>query len=74
MSRTCSTHGRDEKCNILVGKLKGRELTRLRHRWEDNIRMDLWEIGWECVGWIHLAQNRDQLWALVDTLMNLQVP
>jgi hypothetical protein len=41
---------------ILVGKLEERRpLARLRRRWEDNIRMDLREIGWEVVDWIHLT-------------------
>jgi len=35
--------------------------------------MDLWEIGWEGVDWIHLAQDRDQRWALVNTVMNIRV-
>jgi hypothetical protein len=46
-----------------------RPLWRPRHRWENNIRMDVREIGWEAVGWMHLAQDRDQ-W---QTLVNLQV-
>jgi hypothetical protein len=42
--------------NILVGTPEGkRPLGRSRHRWEDNIRMDLMEVGWEVVDWIHLA-------------------
>jgi hypothetical protein len=41
---------------------------------EESIRMDLREIEWEGVDWIHLAQDRDQLWALVNTVMNLHVP
>jgi hypothetical protein len=42
--------------NILVGKPEGKRLLeRRRHRWEDNIRMDLREIGWEGVDWMHLA-------------------
>jgi hypothetical protein len=42
--------------NILSGKPEGnRPLGRPRHRWEDNIRMDLKEIGWEGVNWIHLT-------------------
>jgi hypothetical protein len=46
---------------ILVRKSEGkRPLGRLRRRGEDNIRMDLREIGWEVVDWIPLAQNRDQ--------------
>jgi hypothetical protein len=32
-----------------------------RHRWEDNIRMNLWEMGWEVVDWMHLYEDRDQL-------------
>jgi len=38
-----------------------------------NIRMELTEIGWEGVDWIHLSQDRDQWWALVNMVMNLQV-
>jgi hypothetical protein len=46
---------------ILVGKPKGkRPLGRPRRRWEDNIKMDLREIGWGGMDWIDLAQNRDQ--------------
>jgi hypothetical protein len=45
-----------------------------RNRWHDNIRMDLKEIGLQGVDWIHLAQDRDQWWSLVNTVMNLQVP
>jgi hypothetical protein len=45
---------------ILVGKPEGmRPLGRPGHRWEDNIRMDLREIGWEGVNWINLSQDRD---------------
>jgi hypothetical protein len=60
---------------ILLGKLEGkRPLGRPRHRWEDNIRMDLREIGWGGMHWIDLAQDRDQWKALVNTVMNLRVP
>jgi hypothetical protein len=60
---------------MLVGKPKGRRLLgRPRRRWVDNIRMDLREIGWDDVDWIDLAQDRDQWWALVSTVMNLRVP
>jgi hypothetical protein len=41
---------------------------------EDNIRMDLREIGWEVVEWMHLAQDRDQRRAVVNTEMNLLFP
>jgi hypothetical protein len=61
--------------NILVGKLeKRRPLGRHRYIREDNIRMDLREIVWEGVDWLHLAQDRDQWRALVNTVMNLLVP
>jgi hypothetical protein len=59
--------------NILVGRPEGRRpLGRPRHRWED--KMDLWEIGFGDVDWIHLAQDRDRWRALVNTVMNLRVP
>jgi hypothetical protein len=61
--------------SILVGKPEGRRpLGRPRHKWEDNIGMDLREIGFGDVDWIHLAQDRDKWRALVNTVMNLQVP
>jgi hypothetical protein len=45
---------------ILVGKLEGKSpLGRPRHIWDDNIGMDLGEIGWEVVEWFHLTQDRD---------------
>jgi hypothetical protein len=60
---------------ILVGKPEGkRPLGRPRRRWEDNIRIDLIEIGWGGMDWIDLAQDRDQWWAIVNTVMNLRVP
>jgi hypothetical protein len=56
----------------LVVKPEGkRPLRRPKHRWEENIRMDLREVGWEIVDWIHLAQDRDQWLAVVNTVMNL---
>jgi hypothetical protein len=58
-----------------VGKPEGkRPLGKPRRRWEDNVKMDLREIGWGGMDWIDLAQDRDQWRALVDTIMNLQVP
>ena len=60
---------------VSVGKPEGkRTLGRPRRRWEDNIKMDLGEVG--CVGmdWIELAQDRDSWRALVDAVMNLRVP
>jgi hypothetical protein len=59
----------------LVGKPEGRRpLGRPRHRWEDNIKMDLREVGWRGVDWIDLAEDRDRWRALVYTVMNLRVP
>jgi hypothetical protein len=47
--------------NILVGKHeRKRPLGRPRHRWEDNIRIDIREIKWEIVDWMHLAEVRDR--------------
>jgi hypothetical protein len=47
--------------NSLVGNPEGkRPLRRPRHRWKDNIRTDLREIGWEDVDWVHLDQDGDQ--------------
>jgi hypothetical protein len=51
-----------------------RPLGRPRRRWQDNIKMDLREIGWGGLYWINVAQDRDQWRALVNTVMNLRVP
>jgi hypothetical protein len=57
-----------------VGKPEGkRPLGRPRHRWKDDIKMDLQEVGWECMDWIDLAQDRDRWLTLVNEIMNLQV-
>jgi hypothetical protein len=57
---------------ILVGKSEGkRPLGRPRLRWEDNIKLDLRDMGWGVMYWIHLAQDRDQWSALVNMVMNL---
>jgi hypothetical protein len=61
-------------CKIFVGKSEvNRPLGRARRRWEDNIGMDIKEIGWEFVDWMHLTQDRVQWRALVNTVMNLRV-
>jgi hypothetical protein len=61
--------------NILVGRPEGRrQLGRPRRRWEDNIKMDLGEIGFGDVDWIHWARDRYRWRALVNTVMNLRVP
>jgi hypothetical protein len=57
---------------VLVGKPKRkRQLGRPGRRWEDGIKMDLREIGWG-VEWIHLAQDRDRLRAVVNAVMNFR--
>jgi hypothetical protein len=59
---------------FLVGKPEGkRPLETPRRRWEDGIRMDLMEIDWGVVEWIHLAQDRDRWRALVNAVMKLRV-
>jgi hypothetical protein len=59
---------------ILVGRPEGRrQLGRPRHRWEDNIKIDLPEVGWG-MDWIELAQDRDRWRAVVNAVMNLRVP
>jgi hypothetical protein len=59
---------------VLVGKLGGEKpLGRLRHAWEDGIKMDLTEIGWKVVEFIHPAQYRDWWQAVVNTVMNPRV-
>ena len=60
---------------VLVGKPEGkRPLGRPRRRLEDNIKMDLEEVGRGCGDWMGLAQDRDRWRALVSTVMNLRVP
>jgi len=60
---------------VLVGKPEGkRPLGRPRRRWEDNIKMDLQEVGCRCMDWIGLAQDRDGWRALVTAVMNFRVP
>ena len=60
---------------VLVGKPEGkRPLGRSRRKWDDNIKVDLEEVGRGCGDWMELAQNRDRWWALVSTVMNFRVP
>jgi hypothetical protein len=59
---------------VLVGKPEGkRPLGRPKRRWEDNIKMDLQEVGCEGMDWIGLAQDRGRWRALVNAVMNLRV-
>ena len=60
---------------VLVGKPEGRRpMGRHRRRWEDNIRMDLREVGCGCVDWMELAKDWGMWRALVSAVMNLRVP
>jgi hypothetical protein len=60
---------------VLVGRPKGKTpLGRPRRRWEDNIKLDLREIGIDGANWIWLAQDRVQWRAFVSTVMNLLIP
>jgi hypothetical protein len=75
---TCGTHGRGEGrgvYRVLVGRPEGkRPLGRPRCRWEDNIKMDLREIGIDGTNWIQLSQHRVHWRACVNTVMNLRGP
>jgi hypothetical protein len=59
---------------VLVGKPEEkRSLGRPRRRWEDNIKMDLKEVGCWVVDWIGLAQDRNRWWEIVNAVINLRV-
>jgi hypothetical protein len=72
----CNTHGRGEGVyRVLIGRPEGeRPLGRPRRRWEDNIKMELSEIGIDGANWIRLVQDRVRWWAFVNTVMNPPVP
>jgi hypothetical protein len=75
MGRACGVHGEVRNVYILVGKPAGRRpLGKPRHRWKNNIKMDLREIGFGYVDWIQLAQDRDRWRDLVNTVKSLRVP
>ena len=77
MGGACGAYGGGERGaqGVLVGKPEGkRPLGRPRRRWEDNIKMDLQEVGGGCGDWMELAQDRSSWRALVSTVMNLWVP
>ena len=76
MGGACGAYGEGRSVHrVLVGKPEGkRSLGRPRRRWEDNIKMDLKEVGGSCGDWMELAQDMDRWRALVNTVMNFRVP
>jgi hypothetical protein len=76
MGGACGTYGGGEGCIQHFSWEAWREETlgKPRRRWEDNIKMDLREIVFGDVDWIHLAQDRDRWRAVVNTVMNLRFP
>jgi hypothetical protein len=70
-----STYGESRSVlKVLVGKPEGkRPLERPRRTWEDNIKMDLKNVGIEVMGWIEMVQDRNKWQALVNAVMNLRV-
>jgi len=76
MGGACGAYGEWRGVHrVLVGKPEGkRTLGRPRHRWEDNIKIDLQEVGGGCEDWMELAQDRDSWRALVSTVRNIRVP
>ena len=75
MGRACGAHGGGVRCaQVLVGKPeRKRPLGRPRRRWEDNIKVDIQEVGGGG-DWMELAQDRDRWRTLVNTVMNFRVP
>ena len=71
----CGAYGEGERrVQGFGGETGGRRpLGRLRHRWEDNIKMELQDVGCGVMDWIELAQDRDRWRALVNAVMNLRV-
>jgi hypothetical protein len=76
MGEACSADGEERGLyRALVEKPEGkRPMGRPRCRWDDNIRMDLQEVGCRGMDWIGLAQVRDRWRAIVNAVMNLRVP
>jgi hypothetical protein len=76
MGGACSTCGREEgRIQGFGGETLGKEpLERPRRRWEDNIKMDLQEVGCGDMDWIELTQDRNRCRGLVNAVINFRVP
>jgi hypothetical protein len=76
MGGACSTRGGDEsRIQGFGGESEGKRLfVRPRARWEDNIKMDIQEVGCGGNNWVDVAHDRDRWRALVNVIMNLRVP
>ena len=76
MGWACITYGvRRGVCRVLVGKPEGkRPMERPRRRWENNIKMDLQELGFGIMDWNELAQDRGRWRVVVNAVMNVWVP
>ena len=76
MGGACSAYGGEERrCRVLVGKTEEkRPLGSSRCRWEDNIKMDLQEVGCRVMDWNELAQERDSWRTVVNAVINLGIP
>jgi hypothetical protein len=76
MGGACGVYGEERVVHmVLVGKPEGkRPLGKPRRRCENNIKMDLQEVGGSCGDWMELAQDRDRWWVLVSTVKNLRAP
>jgi len=76
MGGACSAYGEGRGVEkVLVGKFESKgPLERPKRRWDDNIKMDLQEVGCGVMDWIELAQDRDRWRALVNAVMNIRVP
>jgi len=67
--------GEERFIQVVGGKPQAkRPLGRPRRRWEDSIKVDLQEMGYEGMDWIYLAQDRDRWRALVNAVMNFRLP